>query len=179
MKSRTLSLTSYIACLEICYNLWNLLLTWLFLLINMMTTTDNNSSSIINTDNSNNMFIANLNACVNSINNNSCDYFSFDMCLVSNYMNNQLIYYYIFNTISAAEQACFQQLIKQHKTFLEMLEWNNMFDNNNNKSDILKDFIISVIKNSDSDCSASLSDYKSIKINVLNILKLIYNNMIT
>src|SRR6266487_6921364 len=49
---------------------------------------------------------------------------------------------------------------------------------NNNKSSILEEFTISVIENSNSDCSASLSDYKSIKINVLNILKLMYNNMI-
>jgi len=88
-----------------------------------MTTTDNDSSNVTgNTDNDNNMLTTNLNAHVNSINDNLCDYFSFDMHLVSNYMNNQLIYYYIFSAISAAEQACFQQLIKQHKTFLEMLE---------------------------------------------------------
>ena len=54
------------------------------------------------------MFIANLNAHVNSTDDNSCDYFSFNMCLVSNYTNNQLIYYYISDIISAAEQACFQ-----------------------------------------------------------------------
>ena len=86
-----------------------------------MTTADNDSSNIINADNDNNVFTANLNTHVNSINNNSCDYFSFDMCLVSNYMNNQLIYYYIFSTILTAEQAHFQQLMKQHKTSLELI----------------------------------------------------------
>jgi len=85
----------------------------------MMTTTDNDSSSVINTDNDDNMSTANLNACVNSTDDNSCDYFSFDMCLVLNYMNNQLIYYYISDAIFTAEQAHFQQLIKQHKTSLE------------------------------------------------------------
>ena len=50
-----------------------------------------------------------------------------------------------------------------------------MFDDEFN---ISEEFIISVIENSDSDCSASLSDYKSIKINVLNISKLTYNNTI-
>ena len=143
-----------------------------------MTTTDNDSSSIINADNSNNMFTANLNTCINFIDNNLCDYFSFDMCLVSNYINNQLIYYYIFDAISAAEQACFQQLIKQCKTSLEMLEWNDMSDNDNNESHIFEKSVTSVIENSNSDCSAFLSDYKSIKINVLNISKLMYNNMI-
>ena len=75
----------------------------------MMTTAENNSSNAAsNAGNSNNMFTANSNICVNSTDDNSHDYFSFDMHLVSNYMNNQLIYYYIFSAISAAEQACFQ-----------------------------------------------------------------------
>ena len=87
-----------------------------------MTTAGNNSNNVINADNNNNMSIANSNIHVNSINNNLCDYFSFNMHLVSNYMNNQLIYYYISDAISAAEQAHFQQLMKQHKTFLELIE---------------------------------------------------------
>ena len=89
----------------------------------MMTTAENNSSNVTdNADNDDNVSTANLNICMNSTDNNSCDYFSFDMCLVSNYTNNQLIYYYISDIISAAEQAHFQQLMKQCKTFLEMLE---------------------------------------------------------
>ena len=82
------------------------------------------------------------------------------------------------------------------KTFIET--FNEIFDENhmilNNFSDetevdqnlifssinmIIAEKIIFVIENSDSDCSAFLSDYKSIKINMLNILKLTYNNMIT
>ena len=86
-----------------------------------MATAGNNSDNVINADNNNNVSTANLNTHVNSINNNSHDYFSFNMHLVSNYMNNQLIYYYIFSAISAAEQAHFQQLMKQHKTFLELI----------------------------------------------------------
>ena len=54
------------------------------------------------------MSTANLNICVNSINNNLHNYLSFDMHLVLNYTNNQLIYYYISDAISAAEQAHFQ-----------------------------------------------------------------------
>ncbi len=151
---------------------------WLFLLINMMATAGNGSGNAAsNAGNGDNMSTANPNTRVNSINNNPRGYFSFDMHLMLNYTNNQLIYYYIFDAISAAEQACFQQLMKQHKTSLEMLEWNDMF-NNNNKSSISEEFIISVIENSDSDCSASLSDYKNIKINTSDILKLIYNSMI-
>ena len=163
-------------CLEICYNLWNLLSTWLFLLINMMITAGNDSSNVTdNADNDDNMFIANLNICVNSINNNLCDYSSFNMYLVLNYTNNQLIYYYIFSAISATEQAYFQQLMKQHKTSLELIRWNNTSDN---KSSIFKEFITSAIENSNFNCFASLSDYKSIKINTLNILKLTYNSTI-
>ena len=87
-----------------------------------MTTSGNDSSNVTdNADNDNNMSTANSNTHMNFINNNLCDYFSFNMHLVSNYINNQLIYYYIFNTISAAEQAHFQQLIKQHKTSLKLI----------------------------------------------------------
>ena len=88
----------------------------------MITTAENSSDNAVsNADNDDNVSIANLNICMNSINNNSCDYFSFDMCLVLNYTNNQLIYYYISDTISAAEQAHFQQLMKQCKTSLELI----------------------------------------------------------
>ena len=86
-----------------------------------MATAGNSSGNAINADNSNNMPTANPNIHVDSINDNSCGYFSFNMCLVSNYTNNQLIYYYISDTISAAEQAHFQQLMKQHKTSLELI----------------------------------------------------------
>ncbi len=73
-----------------------------------MTITDNSNNSDINADNNNNVSTANLNTHMNFIDDNSCDYFLFDMHLVLNYMNNQLIYYYISDAISAAEQACFQ-----------------------------------------------------------------------
>ena len=88
-----------------------------------MITADNDSNNAAdNADNDDNVFIANLNIYMNFINDNLHDYFLFDMHFVSNYTNNQLIYYYISDAISAAEQACFQQLMKQCKTSLEMLE---------------------------------------------------------
>ena len=97
-----------------------------------MTTAGNDSSNAAgNADNDNNVFTANSNTCVNSTDNNLHDYLSFNMCLMSNYMNNQLIYYYISDAISAAEQAHFQQLMKQCKTSLELLEWNSMSDKSN------------------------------------------------
>ena len=69
----------------------------------MMIIAGNDSDNIINADNNNNVFTVNSNICVNSTDNNSCDYSLFDMHLVLNYTNNQLIYYYIFDAISAAE----------------------------------------------------------------------------
>ena len=102
----------------------------------MMAIAGNSSSNVTdNAGNSNNMFTANLNTCVNFTDNNSCDYSSFNMHLVSNYMNNQLIYYYISDTIFTAEQAHFQQLMKQHKTSLELIKWNSISDD---KSSIFK-----------------------------------------
>ena len=59
---------------------------------------------------------------VTSTNNNLHDYSSFDMHLMFNYMNNQLIYYFITDTILTADQAEFQQLMKKHKNFLQLLE---------------------------------------------------------
>jgi len=53
-----------------------------------------------------------------------------------------------------------------------------MFDDDNDESCIFKKFIIFVIENNNFDCSALLSNYKSIKINTSNISKLTYNNTI-
>ena len=47
-----------------------------------------------------------------------------------------------------------------------------------NESSISEESVISAIENSNSDCFAFLSDYKSIKINVSDISKLTYNSMI-
>src|SRR5947207_8168013 len=47
------------------------------------------------------------------------------------------------------------------------------------ESSTSEEFITSAIKNSNSDCSASLPDYKNIKINVSDISKLAYNSTIT
>ena len=89
----------------------------------MMRTAENSSDNIIsNADNDDNVSTANLNTHVNFINDNSHDYSSFDMCFMLNYMNNQLIYYYISDAIFTVEQAHFQQLMKQYKTFLELIK---------------------------------------------------------
>ena len=73
-----------------------------------MATAGNSSSNATgNADNDDNVSTANLNTHVNFIDDNLHDYLSFNMHLVSNYMNNQFIYYYISNTILIAEQAHF------------------------------------------------------------------------
>ena len=158
-------------CLKIHYNFWNLLSTWLFLLTNMMNLII--SSSRANEDSRVSLTIKS-HTHMFSTNDNSHDYSSFDMHLVSSYMNNQLIYYFIISTISAADQAEFQQLIKNCKNFLQLLEWNSIFDD-----EALKEiFIISVNKNSNFNCSVSSSNYRNIKINLSNIFKLTYNSTI-
>ena len=86
-----------------------------------MATAGNGSGNAINAGNSDNMSTANPNARVDPTNNNPRGYSPFNMHLVLNYMNNQLIYYYISSTILTAEQACFQQLMKQCKTSLELI----------------------------------------------------------
>ena len=144
-----------------------------------MATAGNSSSNAAgNAGNGDNVSTANSNTHMNSINDNPRGYFSFDMHLVSNYMNNQLIYYYISDAISAAEQAHFQQLMKQCKTSLELIRWNSTSDDNNNKSHIPEESVTPAIENSDSDCPAFLPGYKSIKINMSDISKLTYNSMI-
>ena len=162
------------ACLEICYNLWNLLLMWLFLLIYIISTAENNDD---NAADNNNMSIINLNSCVNSISDNSCDYLLFDMCFLSNYMNNQIIYYFISDAISAAEQAHFQQLMKQHKISLELLEWDDTHSSDEDYDAFIKEETL-ILTNSNSDYSLLIQDYKNFKINTLNISKLTYNNII-
>ena len=85
----------------------------------MMNTTDNSSKTV---KNSKAFLIIKSHVCMIFMNDNSYNYSSFNMCLVSNYMNNQLIYYFIISAISAADQAEFQQLMKDYKNFLQLLK---------------------------------------------------------
>ena len=80
-----------------------------------MNTTDSNSRADKNSRASS---TTKLHVCVTFMKDNLCDYSSFDMYFVSNYTNNQLIYYFITDAISAADQAEFQQLMKDCKNFL-------------------------------------------------------------
>ena len=67
-------------------------------MMNLITTADSISRASLTTR---------LHAHVIFMNDNLCDYSSFDMCLVSSYMNNQLIYYFTTDAISAADQTEF------------------------------------------------------------------------
>ena len=55
---------------------------------------------------------ANPHARMASMPNNSCGYLFFDMERVLNYMNNQIIYYYMIGAISAVKLIHFYQLMK-------------------------------------------------------------------
>jgi len=118
--------------------------------------------------------ITRLHAHVISMNNNLCDYFSFNMCFMSSYMNNQLIYYFITDTILTADQAEFQQYMKNCRNSLQLLEWDDASDDETFR----EVSIISANEKNNSDCSVSLPDYRNIKINSLNIFKLTYNSII-
>ena len=109
----------------------------------LLTNTMNSTHTANDNDNDDSELITNFHVCVIFMSENSCDYSSFDMHLVFNYMNNQLIYYYISDAISAIEQLWFQQLMQQHKIFLDLLSWNDASDKNNNLRENSEDSHIS------------------------------------
>ena len=64
--------------------------------------------------------------------------------------------------------------MKNHKNFLQLLEWDDASDD-----EALREIsIIFINKDNDSDCAVSSADHKSIKINLLNISKLVYNSTV-
>ena len=75
----------------------------------MMNTVSNTNVSS-RTDDSE--LTANSHVCMIFMSENSHNYSSFDICLVLNYINHQIIYYYISDAILITEQAQFQQLMK-------------------------------------------------------------------
>ena len=141
----------------------------------MMATTGNGSGNVTNAGNGDNVPTANPNARVDPTDDNPRGYPPFDMRLVPNYTNNQLTYYYTSGAIPAAEQARFQQLMKQRKTSLELIGWNGASDD---EPSTPEESVTPAIENSDSDCPAPLPGYKGIKINASDIPKLAYNSTI-
>src|SRR5436190_993643 len=84
---------------------------------------------------------ANPHARVTSMPDNSHDYPPFDMERVPNYMNNQIIYYYMTGIIPAAELTRFHQLIKQQKVSLDLIGWNSTSDRASEREDIPENMI--------------------------------------
>src|SRR5436189_148602 len=76
-------------------------------MMNLITTADSASRASLTTRS---------HAHVTSMNDNSHDYSSFDMHLVSSYTNKQLIYYFIINIILIADQAEFNNWLVNLKT---------------------------------------------------------------
>jgi hypothetical protein len=142
-----------------------------------MATAGNGSGNAAGSSgNGDNVPTTNPNVRVDPTDDNPRGYPPFDMRLVPNYTNNQLTYYYTSGAIPAAEQARFQQLMKQRKTSLELLGWNGASDESDGPSTPEEDSTIPV--NSDSDCPAPLPGHKGIKINPSDIPKLAYNSTV-
>ncbi len=76
----------------------------------MMNQSDNTSDGSMNANSS--QSASNPHACITSTSENSHGYSSFDMNLILNYTNKQIIYYYTTGIISVANQIWFQQLMK-------------------------------------------------------------------
>ena len=78
--------------------------------------TDNNILEVSETS-----VIANLNTCVTFIIKNSSDYLSFDLHLISIYMNNQLHYYHIISAMLDADKAAVKNQLKNYKASLKFI----------------------------------------------------------
>ena len=101
-------------------------------------------------------------------------YSSFDMQHVLNYINNQIIYYYIIGTIPATELTHFHQFMNQQKVSLNLIRWDGM---SNNEDKPPENIIASHNhKNSDLECSISLPGAVNIKISSLYIIQLKYDS---
>jgi hypothetical protein len=86
------------------------------------------------------------------------------MRLVPNYTNNQITYYYTTGAIPAAEQARFQQLMKQRRTSLDLLGWDGASDEDERARENPEGSRTAVNESSDSDCPAALPGYRGISM---------------
>ena len=78
--------------------------------------TDNNTSEV-----SEIFAVVNLNAHVTSTAENSSDYLSFDLHLISIYMNNQLCYYHMISVMLDADKATIKNQLKDCKALLKLI----------------------------------------------------------
>ena len=65
--------------------------------------------------------VVNLNAHVTSIIKNSSGYLSFDLHLISIYMNNQLCYYHMISAMLDINKAAVKNQLKNHKALLKLI----------------------------------------------------------
>ena len=72
-----------------------------------MASNSNNSKSLINILNISEESVINLQVCIKSISENLYNYFLFNLHLIFNYINNQLIYYYTTEVIFEDNQFYF------------------------------------------------------------------------
>ena len=78
--------------------------------------TDNNASEVSEIST-----VVNLNACVTFIVENSSDYSSFNLCLISIYMNNQLHYYHMISAMLDVNKAAVKNQLKNCKALLKLI----------------------------------------------------------
>ena len=79
--------------------------------------TDNNVSEVSEIS-----VIINLNTHVTSTVKNSFSYLSFDLHLISIYMNNQLCYYHMIDAMLDVNKAAVKNQLKKHKTLLKLID---------------------------------------------------------
>ena len=134
--------------------------------------------------------VVNLNAHVTSITENSSDYLSFDLHLISIYMNNQLHYYHMISAMLDTDKAAVKNQLKNCKALLKLIDWDeNTQENSSVKCNLLTSqcSVVSHISHAlildynskiDSSCLKSISDHKDIKFNLSDITKLQYDSNI-
>ncbi len=95
---------------------------------------NSNTNATSNSRTNGRELITNPHTCVAPTLENPHGYPLFNIYLVSNYMNNQLTYYYTSGVIFATDQAQFQQFMKQYKISLDLLDWDGAFPDENDRS---------------------------------------------
>ena len=106
-------------------------------------------------------------------------YPSFNMERVLNYINNQIIYYYMIDAISVAELTRFHQLMKQRKVSLNLIGWDSMSNHVSEREDTSENTIFPHnYDNNNSNYPASLPGTVGIKISPSVIIQLKYNSTV-
>ena len=99
MKSKTLLLSLFVVLCKVLLQFLKSQFSNKIIFAHFMMNSNNNDN-----DNDDSKSVANPHICIASTSENSCDYSLFNMHLVLNYTNNQIIYYYITDTISTTNQ---------------------------------------------------------------------------